>query len=108
MASPIAQHNFPGPCDFPAKSLSEICTDVCTELPLQSLSGEILAYAIADVEDGARLDISVAGFWDDRHQKAFIDVKVFNPNTSSNQGFQVSPLYQKFEKDKRQKYKQDK
>ena len=33
------------------------------EIPLQPLSGEILTYVTANVEDGARLDISAAGFW---------------------------------------------
>ena len=31
---------------------------MCTEPPLQPLSGETLTYATANVEDGARLDIS--------------------------------------------------
>ena len=64
---------------FTAGVLSEVCTDVCTEPPLQPLSGETLTYATANVEDGARLDISAAGFWGGQHQKAFVDVKVLNP-----------------------------
>jgi len=31
----------------------------------------------------ACLDISAAGFWSSHHQKAYFDVKVFNPNASS-------------------------
>ena len=62
--------------------------------------------AIVSVEDGARLDVSATGFWGGRHQKAFFDVKVFNPNASSYRGSQVSSLYRKFEKDKRRKYEQ--
>ena len=58
------------------------------------------------MEDGARLDISAAGFWGGRHQKAYFDVKVFNPNASSYRGSQISSLYRKFEKDKRRKYEQ--
>ena len=92
--------------DFTAEVLSEVCTDVCTEPPLQPLSGETLTYATANVEDGARLDISAAGFWGGQHQKAFFDVKVFNPNASSYRGSQVSSLYHKFEKDKRWRYEQ--
>ena len=92
--------------DFTAEVLSEVCTDVCTEPPLQPLSGETLTYATANVEDGARLDISAAGFWGGQHQKAFFDVKVFNPNASSYRGSQVSSLYRKFEKDKRRRYEQ--
>ena len=55
---------------------------------LQPLSGETLTYATANVEDGARLDISAAGFWGGQHQKAYFDVKVFNPNASSYRGSQ--------------------
>ena len=92
--------------DFTAEILSEVCTDVCNEPPLQLLSGETLTYATANVEDGARLDISAAGFWGGQHQKAYFDVKVFNPNASCYRGSQVSSLYRKFEKDKWQKYEQ--
>ena len=49
--------------DFTAEILLEVCADVCTEPPLQPLSGETLTYTTANVEDGARLDISAAGFW---------------------------------------------
>ena len=49
--------------DFTAAILSEVCTDVCVEPPLQSLSGETLTYATANREDGARLDVSAVGFW---------------------------------------------
>ena len=49
------------------------------------------------MEDGARLDISAAGFWGGQHQKAYFDVKVFNPNASSYRGSQVSSLYRKFD-----------
>ena len=92
--------------DFTAEILSEVCADVCTEPSLQPLSGETMTNATANVEDGARLDISATGFWGGRHQKAYFDVKVFNPNASSYRGSQVSSLYRKFEKDKRRKYKQ--
>ena len=92
--------------DFTAEILSEVCSDVCTEPHLQPLSGETLTYATANVEDGARLDVSATGFWGGRHQKAFFDVKVFNPNASSYRGSQISSLYRKFEKDKRRKYEQ--
>ena len=68
--------------DFIAEILSEVCADVCTEPPLQPLSGETLTYTTANVEDGTRLDISAAGFWRGQHQKAYFDVKVSNLNAS--------------------------
>ena len=103
---PTLRHNEL--CDFTAEILSEVCADVCTEPPLQLLLGETLTYATANVEDGALLDISAAGFWGGQHQKAYFDVKVFNPNASRSRyrGSQASSLYRKFEKDKRRKYEQ--
>ena len=50
-----------------------------TEPTLQPLSGETMTCATANTDDGARLDISAAGFWGGHHQKAYFDVKVFNP-----------------------------
>ena len=44
------------------------------------LTGEHLAFATANVEDGVRVDVSAMQFWGSRHQKAFFDVKVFNSN----------------------------
>ena len=92
--------------DFTAETLSEVCTDVCIEPSLQPLSGETLDYATANVEDGARVDVCATGFWGNHRQKAYFDVKVFNPNASSYQGSQLSSLYRRFEQDKRRKYKQ--
>ena len=52
-------------------------------------------YATANTEDGARLDIFTAGFWGSRFQKAYLDVKVFNPNASSYRGSQTSSYLRK-------------
>ena len=38
----------------------------------------------ANIQDGARLDISVNGFWGGRYEKCYIDVRVFNPFAPSN------------------------
>ena len=79
---------------------------MCVEPPLQSLSGETLTYATANREDGARLDVSAVGFWGGHHQRAFFDVKVFNPTASSYRATPVASLYRRFEKEKRRKYEQ--
>ena len=50
-------------------ALSEVCHNVAIEPVLQPLSGESFRYATANVEDGARLDVSAHGFWGSRHQK---------------------------------------
>ena len=50
--------------DFTAAALSEVCHDVAIEPVLQPpISGESFNYATANVEDEARLDVSVQGFW---------------------------------------------
>ena len=77
---------------------------VCVESSLQTLSGE--TYSTAIVEDGARLDVSADGFWGGQHQRAFFDVKVFNPTASSYCTTPVSSLYRRFEKEKCRKYEQ--
>ena len=38
----------------------------------------------AITDDGACLDIAVYGFWGGRFEKAFLDVRVFNPSAQSN------------------------
>ena len=60
--------------------------------PLQPLTSETLQYATANYEDGARVDVYALGFRGDKHQKAFFDVKVFNPNAPSYCGTQVAIL----------------
>ena len=51
-------------------------------------------------------DVSAVGFWGGHHQRAFIDVKVFNPTASSYRATPVASLYRRFEKEKRRKYEQ--
>ena len=74
--------------DTTACLLSEVCHNVILEPSLMPLSGERLRHKTANTEDGARLDIRAQGFWGERHQSAFFDVRIFNPfalrNTNSN------------------------
>jgi len=77
--------------DFTAAALSEVCHDVAIKPVLQPLSGESFCYATANVEDEARLDVSVRGFWG-HHQKTFFDVQVFNPTALSYRDTAVSSL----------------
>ena len=92
--------------DFTAAALSEVCHDVAIEPVLQPLSGESFRYATANVEDEARLDVSVRGFWGGRHQKTFFDVRVFNPTALSYRSTAVSSLYKRFEREKQRMYEQ--
>ena len=81
---------------------------MCVEPSLQTLSGETCTYSMAIAEDGAHLDVSADGFWGGQDQRAFFDVKVFNPTASSYRTTPVSSLYQRFEKEKRRKYSMSK
>ena len=49
--------------DITAALLSEVCHNVHTEPPLQPFSGEKFHYRSANVEDGARFDVSAESFW---------------------------------------------
>ena len=55
-----------------ASLLTEVCHGVSTEPRLQPLSGEAMLHGSANVEDGARLDVAVHGFWGGRFEKAFL------------------------------------
>ena len=60
-----------------AKLLGEVCKDITVEPLLTKITGEDLAKT-AITGNEARLDISARGFWE-AHQKAFFDIRVFNP-----------------------------
>ena len=63
---PTLRHNESR--DFTANALSEVCSGVCVEPPLQTLSGKTLKYCTAISEDGACLDVSADEFWGGQHQ----------------------------------------
>ena len=64
--------------DLTANLLSEVCHGVQTEPDLQPLTGETFSLQTANGQDNARLDIQACGFWGERRQDAFFDVRVFN------------------------------
>ena len=91
--------------DLTAKLMSEVCHEVCTEPHLQPLTGEALNGASAITTDGARLDVAANGFWGGRHERAFFDVRVFNPLAQSNSQ-PISSCYRKHENIKKRAYEQ--
>ena len=92
--------------DTVAGWMSEVCNDVCVEPPLQPLTGEALSGASAITEDGARLDIAANGFWGGRYDRAFFDVRVFNPYAPSNHQPTLAATYRKHEQCKKRAYEQ--
>ena len=84
--------------DITANLLTEIYHDVSVEPNLQPLTGEALAHRTSNVSEGARLDVSVNGFWGGRHEKTILDVRVFNPHAPSNKNSSISNCYKKTRK----------
>ena len=70
---------------------------------LQPLTGETLKYQTAKIENNARLDMSALGFWC-RDQRAFFDIKVFDPVSSSHAHQSLDAAHSKQENEKRRQY----
>jgi len=90
--------------DLTASLLSEVCSDVGVEPALQPFEGEPLQFATANEEDGARLDVVARDFWGQNRQRAFFDVRVFNPFAGSYSRSNLSRCYQLHEREKRRSY----
>ena len=90
--------------DLTASLLSEVCHGVRIEPDLQPLTGETLSHQTANRQDNARLDIQAQGFWGERRQDAFFDVRVFNPHASSNHHSTPGACYRRHEREKRRSY----
>ena len=92
--------------DITSSLLSEVSHDVTLEPTLQPLGGHTLRYASAITDDGARVGIQVKGFWGTPHQRAFFDVKLFNPHAPSNKRFLIPACYAHHEQIKLRLYEQ--
>lgn len=86
--------------------MKEVTYDVTTEPVLQPITTEQLSGRCANREDGARLDIAARGFWGCGAQRAFFDVRVFNPSAPTHRDTQPSTLYQRNEREKRRQYQE--
>ena len=86
--------------------LSEVCSNVSVEPHLQPVTGEILGGASANTEDGARLDVAADGFWGGRYERAFFDVRVFNPHAPTNKQQCLASTYRRHEREKMRAYEQ--
>ena len=76
------------------------------EPDLQPLTGEVLTNKTSNASEGARLDVSVKGFWGGRQERTFLDVRVFNPHASSNKKLNIKKCYKKHEKEKKRIYEE--
>ena len=61
----------------------------------QPLSGESMSQLSGIDENGASLDVAMYGFWGGSLEKAYVDVRVFNPSAQSNRHGPLSVTYRK-------------
>ena len=92
--------------DITASLLSEVCHNVLIEPHLQPLSGEVLTLRSANTDDNSRLDVAANGFWGGRFERAFFDVRVFNPCARSNRQATLQATYRRHEQEKKRQYDQ--
>ena len=90
--------------DLLAATIDEVAHDVSTEPALTPLSGETLPPS-ANIADDARVDVAARGFWQ-RCEKAFFDVRVFNPYASTHRNQSLASAFNNNEKEKKRHYNQ--
>ncbi len=86
--------------DITASLLSEVCHNVTIEPHLQPLSGEVMTLRSANTECNSRLYIAANGFGGGRFERAFFDVRVFNPCARSNRQATLQATYRRHEQEK--------
>ena len=101
---PSIQHTEIG--DFTAGLLTEICPDISVEPELQPISTETFRNLSSNTQDETCLDIAMNGFWGGQSERAFVDVKVFNPYAPSNSNLSTTSCYKKHENIKEHVYEQ--
>ena len=89
--------------DITAELLTEVCSDVIIEPPLQSLSGECFNYCSANINNNAHTDIAASGFWSPSHC-SFFDVRVYNPFASVYSKSKLKACHRRNELEKRWQY----
>ena len=92
--------------DITAHLFSEVCHDVLIEPQLQELSGEALSYGSANRQDQARVDVAASGFWGSFHERAYFDVRIYNPFARTYVNSSLSSCYKRNESEKRRNYDQ--
>ena len=89
--------------DVTAKLMKEVCNDVKIEPALQPLTGEDLKERTANYSDEARLDVSARSFWV-TGQRAFFDIRIFNPIARRYSDLEMAKMYDINEKEKKRHY----
>ena len=92
--------------DITADLFSEVCHNVGIEPGLQPVTEEPLRHRTANREDGARLDVVVESFWGRDRQRAFFDVRVFNPFAPTYLNTSLPQCYHRHKQEKRRAYEE--
>ena len=92
--------------DFTASLLSETCHGVAIEPSLQPITSEMFCHATTNTQDGARLDIVANGVWGSSFERAFFDIRVFNPLALSKRRPTINAAYRHHENIKERHYEQ--
>ena len=80
------------------------CHGVATENSLQLITTETFTNATANTQQGARLDIVANGVWGGPFERAYFDVRVFNPFAPSNNHSSIQATYRHHENIKKRHY----
>ena len=91
--------------DLTTTLLTEVCSQVVFEPELQPVSQWDYPSS-ANIQEGARLDIAMNGFWGGRSERSFVDVHVFNPLAASNASSSLASNYRRHENVKKRAYAQ--
>ena len=67
---------------------------------------ETLTKRTANTAEAAGLDMTACGFWGGRHERIFMDVRVFNPFAPSNRQMSLDNSFLKHEKEKKRAYEE--
>ena len=89
--------------NFIAKTMSQVCRDVQIEPQLQPMVGTEDIKQPKNTSDEARLDVAARGFWI-TGQKAFFDIRVFNPLAKRYVNLNSQRCYEVNEKEKKRHY----
>ncbi|KAG0711155.1 hypothetical protein GWK47_021211 [Chionoecetes opilio] len=83
--------------------LREVCCDVTTEPTLLPLNGEHVQYRTVHTTNEARVDVIARGFWT-RGQRAFKDIRIFDPMAACPQRITLEAAHQKEKREKIRSY----
>ena len=85
-----------------AELLRQVCKDVVDEPGLLNITTEQLPKG-TKIADGARLDVSMRGFWTPL-DRTFTDIRVLHPQAPSNCKKNLYQMYRSHESEKKRKY----